>query len=146
MSMLHLYCKYTYYIYIHIINKYIYIYAPTYAYVYIYNVNVGLSSAIESTGIFIFKHTGMRSHKTKNTVYIHIYRSRVYLKHSQTIYLSSLFGGPSRILFPLAMWDRDPGIHFGMVTSQMDRNLANISGWWFQPIWKMLVKMGIFPK
>ena len=23
---------------------------------------------------------------------------------------------------------------------------SNITGWWFQPIWKILVKMGIFPK
>ena len=22
----------------------------------------------------------------------------------------------------------------------------NYTGWWFQPIWKILVKMGIFPK
>ena len=22
----------------------------------------------------------------------------------------------------------------------------NITGWWFQPLWKILVKMGTFPK
>ena len=30
--------------------------------------------------------------------------------------------------------------------TQIISNHANLSSWWFQPLWKILVKMGIFPK
>ena len=34
---------------------------------------------------------------------------------------------------------------FGLPSTQTKQQ-SNISSWWFQPIWKILIKMGIFPK
>ena len=32
------------------------------------------------------------------------------------------------------------------ITKQNNDNKAYFSGWWFPPNWKILVKMGIFPR
>ena len=77
---------------------------------------------------------------------IYIYYKNIYKCNIDSIYIY-IYLEPICHLF----WGLDPQKQ-GVLYNQNKGHLGSryvyiyISGWWFQPIWKILVKMTIFPK
>ena len=63
---------------------------------------------------------------------------------AQQAVLSQLYGLPPSNVSGIRYQERKE--LKARIQQHLESQIGTVSSWWFQPVWKILVKMGIFPK